>query len=253
MKYIILILVLPCFISCNNKRELQLPEIEKANITEIQDVSAAYLFYDETQPDSVLLNRKNLISTTNWLVNVDRRLRLRQAIPHIKFLQSKKKSSSHKNENAKNYLTCHDLSKNNLGFLEFTDVVYHNDFEASRMAYDSIMIDKIFEEIDKMDLDTTKVNFFNTFGMQISEYHCQINFETNDSVFISRSHAQPFLIKISKDELINYLKVNDTLDCSFIISFHQDIFFNEYVKFKSSLQKFEFKNIRLLNNEFLHY
>ena len=50
------------FWSCANEKTIQLPEINGAKITELQDVSAAYLFYDETQPDSLELNRKNLIS-----------------------------------------------------------------------------------------------------------------------------------------------------------------------------------------------
>jgi hypothetical protein len=116
--------------SCGNERVLQLPEIKNANITEIRDVSHAYLFYDETKEDNIELNRKNLIITTNWLINVDKRLTLAQAIPKIKFLQDKKRNAElHKNENAKNYFTCNDTSIKNLGFLEFTDVVYFIDEE----------------------------------------------------------------------------------------------------------------------------
>ena len=124
MRFIYLLIILSCF-SCNNERVLQLPEIENAEVTEVLDVSPGYIFYDETQPDSTLLNRKNLIITTNWLVNVDKRLTLRQAIPHIKFLQDKKRNAEmHKNEEAKNYFTCNDTSIGNLGFIEFTDVYY---------------------------------------------------------------------------------------------------------------------------------
>lgn len=133
MKKITLLLLITLIFSCN-KKVVELPEISHSDITEIQDVSAAYLFYDETQPDSVELNRKNLISTTNWLVNVDKRLTLKQAIPHIKFLQEKKANGAHKNENAKNYYTCHDTSRNNLGFVEFTNVIYHE----SHKTYDSL-------------------------------------------------------------------------------------------------------------------
>ena len=122
MRYIYLLLILICY-NCNNERVLQLPQIENADITEVLDVSPTYVFYDETQSDSTLLNRKNLISTTNWLVNIDKRLTLRQAIPHIKFLQDKKRNAElHKNKNAKNYFTCNDTSISNLGFIEFTDV-----------------------------------------------------------------------------------------------------------------------------------
>jgi biopolymer transport protein ExbD len=111
--------------SCGNEKKILLPEIENAKITEVLDVSPAYLFYDETKADSVELNRKNLISTTNWLVNVDKRLKLSQAIPKIQIMQDKKRNAElHKNENAKNYYTCNDTSIKNLGFLEFTEVYY---------------------------------------------------------------------------------------------------------------------------------
>ena len=69
-----LIVLMFFLFSCGNEKALLLPEISHSEISEIQDVSHAYLFYDETQKDSVELNRKNLISTTNWLINVDKRL-----------------------------------------------------------------------------------------------------------------------------------------------------------------------------------
>lgn len=124
MKYFSLLIFLLC-LSCGNDKLVLLPEIEDANITKLHDVSAAYLFYNETQPDSIELNRKNLISTTNWLINVDKRLTLEQAIPKIMFLQDKKRNAElHKNENAKNYFTCNDTSIQNLGFIDFTEVIY---------------------------------------------------------------------------------------------------------------------------------
>lgn len=126
MKYIYSILTFVLFFSCGNEKVVQLPEINHTEITEILDVSPAYLFYDETKPDNIELNRKNLIISTNWLVNVDKRLTLKQAIPKIVFLQNKKRNATmHKNEAAKNYYTCHYKKINNLGFIEFTDIYYH--------------------------------------------------------------------------------------------------------------------------------
>ena len=62
MKKLLYLLLATAFLSCNNERVLQLPEIESAEIIEVLDVSPAYIFYDETQPDSTLFNRKNLIA-----------------------------------------------------------------------------------------------------------------------------------------------------------------------------------------------
>ncbi len=87
----IFITVLFVFLSCGNENVIQLPEIQNAEITQILDVSPAYIFYDDTKQDSVELNRKNLIISTNWLVNVDKRLRLEQALPSILKLQEKKR------------------------------------------------------------------------------------------------------------------------------------------------------------------
>ena len=44
-------LILLFALSCNNERVLQLPEIENAKISEVLDVSPAYLFYDESLND----------------------------------------------------------------------------------------------------------------------------------------------------------------------------------------------------------
>jgi hypothetical protein len=144
--------------SCGNERVLQLPEIKNANITEIRDVSHAYLFYDETKEDSIELNRKNLIITTNWLINVDKRLTLAQAIPKIKFLQDKKRNAElHKNEDAKNYFTCNDTSIKNLGFLEFTNVNYVDEIDsytADNSRKDNVKTIIVhFYSIDKIIID----------------------------------------------------------------------------------------------------
>ena len=77
MKPIFYCITLIIFASCGKEKIVQLPEINHSKISKINDVSAAYLFYDVTQPDSVELNRNNLISTTNWLINVDKRLTLK--------------------------------------------------------------------------------------------------------------------------------------------------------------------------------
>ena len=94
MKRIITLLVLTIFLGSCSKKNVLLPETENSNITEIKDVSAAYLFYDETKKDSLEFNRKNLISTTNWLVNIDKRLTLKQILPHLIYLQNKQNKDS---------------------------------------------------------------------------------------------------------------------------------------------------------------
>lgn len=127
--------------SCSKDKVIKLPELNSSKIREILDVSPAYIFYNPQEKDSVELNRKNLISTTNWLVNVDKRLTLGQAIPKIQFIQHKKRDAQiHKNKNAKNYFTCHDLSINNLGFIEFTDIYYHFETEQKPTLANNVIV-----------------------------------------------------------------------------------------------------------------
>src|SRR5690606_15935928 len=158
MKNIYLLISLLFLFSCGNEKVVQLPEINHSNISEIQDVSAAYLFYDASNQEGYELNRKNLISSTNWLVNVDKRLTLKQVIPQIKFLQNKKQTSSHKNENAKNYFTCNDISKKTLGFIEFTDVIYEKYGVVNILADQITNNDKNSLVVHITRLDDIKIN-----------------------------------------------------------------------------------------------
>lgn len=122
--YITLLLTFCLVVSCSD-REVQLPHTTNNDITEVIDVSPIYMFYDETKSDSVDFNRRNMISTTNWLVNIDKRLTLKQILPHLQYLQEKRHGDGmHTNENAKNYFTCFNPETKNLAFIEFTKTIY---------------------------------------------------------------------------------------------------------------------------------
>lgn len=196
--------------SCGNEKVIQLPEINQTNITDVKDVSPAYIFYDESQPDSVELNRKNLIISTNWLVNVDKRLTLEQAIPKIVLLQNKKRDAKmHKNEAAKNLYTCHFKKINNLGFIDFTDIYYHEEpledyLEAQNITdcyvidfnADNILFNKEAITVDQLKhLDSIKEKIFLKFDKTM-------NFQK----YISYKQGltdSPFLqINIDNDEFI---------------------------------------------------
>lgn len=228
MKRIICLFIIFSLFSCNNERVLQLPEIENAEITEVLDVSPAYVFYDETQQDSTFFNRKNLIGTTNWLVNVDKRLTLTQVIPHIQYLQEKrKKVSMHKNENAKNYFTCNDTSIGNLGFVEFTDVNYIKKDSSNYWA-------------EKNQL--WKIN------------HLEIHFIDSSQTFIegiidnnqiqSKIRYAEFIGKI-----YNIIK-NDTV--KLVTNYNYKLSFQNYISIKSELLKLSQHKIIIDNNEFIY-
>ncbi|GAB4164512.1 MAG: hypothetical protein Tsb0033_25880 [Winogradskyella sp.] len=240
MKKLIYLLVITIILSCNNERVLQLPEIENAEITEVLDVSPVYIFYDETQPDSTLFNRKNLIGTTNWLVNVDKRLTLKQAIPHIQYLQNKrKKESMHKNENAKNYFTCNDTSINNLGFVEFTDLNFLTD-ETPFSVYGQIS--QIYD--DRIYLYPKIKNEESTHGQRLIVEISQgsgIDLELKRFfLFEFTQNLESFYTKSSKE----YLEVGLLLD--------KKLTFQDYISIKSELAKLENDKIIIHTNEFIY-
>ena len=112
------------FFSCNSK-EVQLPKADKTIVANVLDNSTVYLFFETNGKDTLIaVNRKNTISSTNWLFAIDKRLPLQLVIPEVIKLQAKKNSSDHKNENAENYFSYMDNVKKSLAFLPFTKVAY---------------------------------------------------------------------------------------------------------------------------------
>jgi hypothetical protein len=227
MKSTYLLIILLFILSCGKDKTVQLSEIKHSEISEINDVSAAYLFYDETLPDSLEFNRKNLISTTNWVINVDKRLTLKQAIPHIKFLQEKKQNAGHKNDNAKNYFTCNDTSKKNLGFIEFTDVVYHN------MSF----------------LDYVSTNSNLDFSNKM-----KIEFIASEDIYIEFPLFDLSTLVSKKTHLIKDIKrvlANELASIEIILSFNQNLTFQDYISYKSMLSELDLKNVTISNHEFI--
>jgi hypothetical protein len=226
MRYLSIILLVFLY-ACGNEKIVQLAEITHSEITEIKDVSAAYLFYDETQPDSVELNRKNLISTTNWLVNVDKRLTLEQAIPQVIYLQDKKRNAEmHKNEDAKNYYTCNDTSIKNLGFIEFTDVFYHE--EAS--------VEYVSKITDLQKKQSVLIHFNSSEKIEIigvSENSVRIL--SNKKTFIND------IMNLQNDKAINI-----------VLNFNKTLSFQDYITFKSLISELKSENITIDNNEFIY-
>lgn len=230
-RILILLLLISCLESCSNK-SVQLPETDNSAITEINDVSPAYLFYDETKKDSVELNRKNLIISTNWLVNVDKRLTLKQAIPSIIFLQNKKRNAKmHKNEAAKNYFTCSNPDLQNLAFIEFTDVVYH--MESS---------DKYFSNSENQ-IKTKYDQFVN------------INFHSLDSITIGFFTKGCLLIEESNNENLIKNIIGDLIDNGQIVitlEYNKTLTFQDFISYKSLLLKLDLENVVIDTNEFIY-
>jgi len=231
MKHLFYVFILILITSCGAKKAIQLPEISNTKVTEVLDISPAYIFYDETKPDSLELNRKNLISTTNWLVNVDKRLTLDQAIPQIVFLQDKKKNSSHKKEGVKNYYTCNNTSIKNLGFLDFTDVVYktYADEKDTEIEKTIFVLDVMVNSMDEILIQSFLPETVNT-----------------NTTIIDGILSDIKTIKVSNG--FDFDSSGFTIN----LHFNRNLSFQEYISIKSLFLGFDADGPTVSNHEFIY-
>ena len=223
---IFLILIFISLSSCSEKI-VELPETLNQDILDVKDVSSVYMFYDE-ELDTISFNRKNMISSTNWLVAIDKRLTLNQTLPHLMYLQEKRhKDGIHQNKNAKSYFSCSNPEIKNLAFIEFTDVTYH----------DEPIIEFVTEFFNKETKDTSPL---------------YVNFKSKDSIFI----GSPFSLTTTNN--VNFLKTLDSLSLNtqmsdeLFLSFKNTLTFQEYIDCKSMLLDIETKNLKVSNHEFIY-
>jgi len=165
MKYLFGIVLL-LFISCGNNEEVLLPKADRTIVKEVIDLSPIYVFFKVNGKDTLAdVNRKNSISTTNWILNIDKRLPLRLVIPEVMKLQEKKREASmHKNEAAENYYSYADSIGKNLAFIPFTNVYYKTKKPASGIIIyftkgDSVFVNNI--SVKKTDLAVYLKNITN--------------------------------------------------------------------------------------------
>lgn len=132
-KYIYIGLLLGVFISCGKQKDVKLAEVAREDITEMTDYSAVYFFWNPEKEDSLEVNRNNLITSTNWIFHIDKRLTLEQLTPALIALQEKKENAKmHKNEAAKNYFSVNNKSIKNLSFIDITETQFRFDSQFSK-------------------------------------------------------------------------------------------------------------------------
>ena len=133
MKYFTLIIAC-LLLSCGNKEAVLLPKSDVSIVKDVQDHSPIYIFFKTEGKDTIAdVNRKSSIISTNWILNIDKRLPLKLVIPQVMKLQEKKRTEkAHKNENAENYYSYADSIGKNLAFLPFTKVYYKMEIANNR-------------------------------------------------------------------------------------------------------------------------
>jgi hypothetical protein len=113
------------FSSCNNKT-LQLPQIAIKGRPAIQNHSQIWIFYKYNKEKiKAEINKNNTISTTNWIINCDKRLPLSEVIPVFQMVKAKRaKKSIHSSEGMKNYVSYSDTSTNQIALFSIDNIQY---------------------------------------------------------------------------------------------------------------------------------
>lgn len=127
MRNLLLLLVPFLILSCT-KKDVKLPLLAEKGIHEMHNHSQVWFFLKIENNDTIVaVNRKNTISTTHWIFNIDKRLQLKTIIPSIVTLQDKHANSIHSKEGMHNYFSYADTLTDKLSFFEFDKVLYKTD------------------------------------------------------------------------------------------------------------------------------
>jgi len=127
MKKLYILLFSFVLLSCA-KTEIRIPTLAEKGIQELHNHSQVWMFLSVKNNDTIAnVNRKNTISTTHWIFNIDKNLPLKAIIPSISKLQYKHANSMHSKEGMHEYFSFSDTISKKLSFLAFSGVNFKTD------------------------------------------------------------------------------------------------------------------------------
>jgi hypothetical protein len=192
IKYLFGVVLLIC-VSCGNKEDILLPKSDTTIVKEVVDLSPIYIFFRVKGKDTLAeVNRKNSIITTNWILNIDKRLPLHLVIPEVMKLQQKKREEKeHRNELALNYYSYADSIGKNLAFIPFTEVYYKME---KPFILDSFICFKK-NGLVKINNDIYSVNELSNLNNLFIERECEIIFSFDKNLSFGEYIQDKILIK----------------------------------------------------------
>ena len=227
MKKIVAIVVLLGLFSCSEK-EVQLPQAEVSVLKDIVDHSPIYMFFEiQNKKDTIIdVNRKNSISSTNWVYTIDKRLPLKLVIPEVMKLQEKKANSAHSKKDAIDVFSYSDSIGKNLAFFPFTDVKYKLDKEFSKF-------------------------FIKKHATEYTPYHnFTINFNKKNVITIDG-------LEVDRNEFVPFIKefsdfTNDGKLIMLHLNFDKNLTYGDYIKNKILAWQATNEKVQLSSFEFIY-
>ncbi len=125
LRILVLTLVWMMIASCS-KKEVFLPQVPVSGKSNIENHSEIWVFYNEKAKDSKAeLNKNNLITSTNWILNIDRRLKMYEVIPVFQMAHAKRaKKSLHSVDGMIDYISYSNTKDRNISVFPMHDKKY---------------------------------------------------------------------------------------------------------------------------------
>lgn len=121
----IIVIVGLAFISCQ-KQKVFVPQSDISLQTQVTNFTPVTFLYQEKDNNPVIeVKEKGLITQTEWIFEVDKRLPLKLVVPEIQRLQEKKIKKA-EGKVLDNYFTYMDTLAKQVAYMPFTQVSYQN-------------------------------------------------------------------------------------------------------------------------------
>ncbi len=123
MKKLLFLSIFLLLFACN-KKELHLPQVAVSGIPMVQNFSELWVFYD-AETGKAEINKNNLIGTTHWLINIDKRLPMEEVVPVFDLVREKRaKKTPHSQEGMADFITYSDLKDKKVGLFDIVNVEF---------------------------------------------------------------------------------------------------------------------------------
>ncbi len=224
MKKLILILLTLLMLGCA-KKEVKIPTLAEKGIQEIQNHSQVWLFFEIKNNDTIaVVNRKNTISTTHWIYNIDKRLPLKAIMPSIIMLQDKHANSMHSEKGMLDYFSYSDTISKRLSFLEFDGVTF---------KIDGYLSNKFIENnIDYLNYHSIHLVFNKNSALINGAKTDRLNFKNEISA----------LLKLYADNKQMMLHLN----------FNRNLMYQDYLFYRTIIENLSRENILINPIEFIY-
>lgn len=216
MKFSHLVVFTIFFVSCQN-RDVKLPINDNTGLHEVWDNSRVYVIFEEKNGDTLAqVKLGQIISTSHWLVAVDRRFKLKHVVSPLQIILKKRhKKTVHSKEGMHAYFTFLDSIQNKISFVDFDSIQIMPSYYTSKTY---------FKKYTKAD------DGFNRFHLQINSHQITLN----DSIDLSQLNKKELYDSIQGYIVQQINEKNNRLYLNFDDNIFFDRFLNYYTFFKNS-------------------